>query len=411
MSNPTRSRQIVIAGGGIAGLTAALAFAQRGFPVQLFERAANPQEAGAGLQLSPNATRILQRLGVLDLLRPVAVAPEAVVLRNASTLGEVARVPLGEAAAARWGAPYLVLHRADLYGALAARVAQDPAITMTTGAALRDAAFHPMGLTASIDVDSRVREVSGLLLVAADGVWSSLRRLVDGAPESRFSGRVAWRTTLRADDPAIAPLGAALGRDVVTTFLHPRAHLVAYPVRAGAAINLVAITGGVSPGEGWSTRLDPAPLHAAFGDAAAPLARLVRDAGTWTSWPLHAIDPGAPWSDKAGVVLVGDAAHAMTPFAAQGAAAAIEDAYVLAAVLDDAPNDLAGALARYEKIRRPRVRRVVRRAAFNAFAWHASGPVAAVRNAILARRSGERLAADLDWLYGWDADAALRATP
>lgn len=410
MSQASRSRQIVIAGGGIAGLTAALAFAARGFPVRLFERADRLQEVGAGLQLSPNATRLLARLDVLAHLRPVAVAPEAVVLRRASSLAEIARVPLGEAAEARWGAPYLVVHRADLHGALAARVAREPDIAVTTGATVRDAAFHPMGLTASIDVGGKIREVGGLLLVGADGVWSALRPRLGGVDESRFTGRIAWRTTLRADDPAMLALGGAIGRSVVTTFLHPQAHLVAYPVRSGAAINLVAITHGTSPGEGWSAGLSSGPLLAALDGAAKPLLDLVRDAGKWTAWPLHTVDPHGAWIQAAGSALIGDAAHAMTPFAAQGAAAAIEDAYVLAATVSASPDDLAGALARYDRIRRPRILRAARRAAFNQFAWHAAGPVALVRDAVLRRRSGASLAADLDWLYGWDADQALRAT-
>jgi len=399
-----RSRQIIIAGAGIAGLTAALAFATRGFSVQLFERASRLEEVGAGLQLSPNATRLLARLGVIESLLPAAVKPDAVVLRDARSLTEIARVPLGQAAEQRWKAPYLVVHRADLQSVLLARVEREPEIRLVTGATVRDVALHQRGVTVAIDHGSRPIEATGLLLVGADGVWSNIRGLAGEARKSRFSGQVAWRATIRTEGPAGEAFLAAAMPDVVTAFVHRGAHLIAYPVRGGAAINLAAFATGPNLSAAWSHRADAGDLAARLADAPA-LTRLIGAAGAWTVWPLHTVDPASAWTSAGGIALIGDAAHALTPFAAQGAAMAIEDAVALASRVAASPDDLPAALAGFEQLRRPRLLKVAKRGAFNRFVWHASGPVALARNLLLKMRAPGQLAADLDWLYGWDAEA------
>lgn len=392
------SRHVLVAGGGIAGLTAAIAFAARGFSVRLFERAAKPQEHGAGLQLSPNATAILDRLGVLARLKGAAMQPESVLLRDARSLTDIARVPLGDAGTRRWGAPYLVLHRADLHAALMSIASRDDNIEIVTGASVRDAAPHGQGVTVSIDAGGRVKEASGRLFVVADGVWSANRALVGAATKSTFTGSIAWRATLRTDAYALSSLIVA---DSVNAFLHPRAHLIAYPIRGGTAVNLAAFAHGPESDSAWAKAADVAALAGAFSGADDALLRLLREAGPWTVWPIHTVDPASPWIDPAGIVAIGDAAHAMTPFAAQGAAMAIEDAYVLAANVAAQPAALEVALKRYEQARRSRVLAVERRGRLNEFAWHASFPVSMARNMFLRLRGPERLAADMDWLYGW----------
>jgi salicylate hydroxylase len=395
----TETRPILVVGAGIAGLATALALSARGFSVRLFEKAPVLEEVGAGLQLPPNATRILDRLGVLSQVRAAAVQPQAIVLRRAGSLRELARVPLGDFAVKRWGAPYLTVHRADLQSALATRVRREPSITLVTGATLRDAAFHARGVTLSIDQGGAIVEASGDLVVGADGVWSTLR----GAGSDRrgsFSGLTAWRATVPAGGAGGLP-ETVLSTHVVTAFLDARFHLVAYPIRAGRAVNLVAVTRGEALAPSWSLAGPGAELAAAMAGAPA-LAQLAAEAGPWTRWPLHTVDPAGPWTSPRGVALVGDAAHAMTPFAAQGAAMAIEDAEVLAEALAGRQDDLVGALAAYEAARKPRVRAVARRGAFNRFVWHAAGPVALGRDVVLKLRSAERLARDFDWLYGWD---------
>ncbi|TPI40990.1 FAD-binding protein [Mesorhizobium sp. B3-1-9] len=405
-----RSRQIVIAGAGIAGLVAALAFAERGFPVTLFEQARQLEAAGAGLQLSPNATRILRRLGVLDRLLPNAIRPQAVVLKDAGSLRELARVPLGETAEKRWGAPYLVAHRADLQAALMAAVAERPGIALVTGARVTGFAVDPQSVTATVEIDGKATDVACGLLVAADGVWSSLRAglaRTAGFAASRFSGELAWRATVPAESAAgqaFAQIGAA---NCVTTFLHPGFHMVAYPVSKGRAFNLAAFTKGERIAEGWSGHADPAILSGAIRGTAAALSRLVALAGPWTAFPIHTVEQRR-WATPDGIALIGDAAHAMTPFAAQGAAMGIEDASMLANLVADFPGDPRQSLTVWENLRRPRVEKVLKRGALNRLAWHARGPVAIARNLVLATRPAEKLAADLDWLYGWEERKVVR---
>lgn len=399
-----RSRQVIIAGAGIAGLTTALAFAVRGYPVQIYERAQRLDEVGAGLQLSPNATRILDRLGVLPGLRHTAVRPDAVILRDASSLAELARVPLGATAEWRWKAPYLTAHRADLQSALLAHVKREPGIQLTTGATVRDVAPHALGVAVSIEAAGRTNQISGKMLVAADGVWSELRGLVGLKAKSRFTGQIAWRRTIRAESVA----GRALARiDVggsVSAFLAPGFHLVTYPVRSGSALNIVAFTEGKPVGETWAAEIDTGPLRKAMQRTDPALLQLAEDVGEWTVWPMYTA-PDGPWTGSSGVVLIGDAAHAMTPYAAQGAAMAIEDGETLAGHVQARPDSLAAALAAWEKERRQRIDRVARRGRFNRFTWHAAGPVARIRNFVLRSRKPEKLATDLDWLYGWTPPA------
>ncbi|MER8686958.1 FAD-dependent monooxygenase [Mesorhizobium sp. M0895] len=399
----TQSRHVVIAGAGVAGLTAALAFAERGHRIKLFEQAQHLEAAGAGIQLSPNATRILRQLGVLDRLLPTAVRPEAVVLKDAATLGELARVPLGQAAETRWGAPYLVAHRGDLQSALMARTAERPEFELVTGARVGSVASGPNGITATVEIAGTTIETEASLLVGADGVWSSVReklaRTEADFVRSRFSGELAWRATVAADSLAGQAFGMIGAPDCVTAFLYPDFHMVAYPVSRGTAFNLAAFTRGERIAEGWSGHADPASLVSAMRGTAPALVRLASEAAPWTAWPIHTVEQRR-WTTPEGVALIGDAAHAMTPFAAQGAAMAIEDAATLAGFVATSPADLSGALAAWEQARRPRVAQVARRGAVNRLAWHAAGPVAMARNLFLAMRSPEKLAADLDWLYG-----------
>ena len=396
----TVSRQVVIAGAGIGGMTAALAFAERGYTVRLFEQAQRIEAAGAGIQLSPNATHILDRLGVLEHLLPAAVRPAAVILKDARNLRTLATVPLGSKGQARWKAPYLVAHRGDLQDALMAVIAHIPEIQLVTSVKVSGIATRPRGITASILVNGEAEEASGFLLIGADGVWSTIRGL-NSPVKSKFTGELAWRATITAESDAGATFAAIAEPDCVTTFLHPGFHLVAYPMRSGTAFNLVAFTKGERIAEGWSGKADAGILSRAMSGTSPALTRLAAGAGPWTAWPVHTVDPNHAWTSPRGTALIGDAAHAMTPFAAQGAAMAIEDAATLAAFVAEAPENLSEALASWEKSRKARIARVARRGALNHLAWHAAGPVALARNLVLKMRSPETLAADLDWLYGW----------
>lgn len=386
--------EIVVAGAGMAGLTAAIALARRGFQVTVIERAPVIEDAGAGLQLSPNATRILDGLGVFEGLTPHAVRPEAIELRRASDFKTIACVPLGQAAEARWGAPYLTVHRSHLQRALLARATSMDAISLVTGAEASAVSFQADGAAVTLRRDGATETMRARLVIGADGVGSKVR------PQGPVQSLpfTAWRSML-----PVADADGAVAANGVTAFLHPKFHLVAYPVSGGDEINLVAFTRTQRRGDRRDANADD--LLATLSDASPALAALAHRAGRWKPWPLEIVDPSPPWTDARGLALIGDAAHAMTPFAAQGAAMAIEDAAVLARELAG-EHDIATALKRYEATRRPRVAQVAARGRFNRFVWHAAGPVALGRDMVLRLRHGERLMADFDWLYGWKPDSA-----
>ncbi|KJS11443.1 MAG: salicylate hydroxylase [Hoeflea sp. BRH_c9] len=386
------AQNILIVGAGIAGLTTALAFARSGHDVDIVEQAASLSEVGAGLQISPNASRILIEFGLGEAMLAAMTCPKQISLVSGQSLRKITHVPCGDFAARRWGAPYGVMHRADLQALLLTAVEADNRCRLHLGQR-----FEAGGIDALGDQLGIARPE---LIVGADGVWSQIRGLVPGALPPRFSGQVAWRfvlpveTTRRAVDP-----------DNVTAFLGPKTHLVAYPLEHGAAINMVAITKGKDPGQSWAEREGPADrgeLLRAFGDWHPDLTSLLRQAPEMTWWPLFGVADGR-WSNDAGTILIGDAAHAMTPFAAQGAAMAIEDGYELAQAISQGSGELARTIAEYEARRRVRIGRARQRAAFNQFAYHARGPVQLGRDLVLALRKPESLAADLDWLYGYRA--------
>lgn len=379
---------VAIVGAGIAGLTAALCLARKGFRTDIFEQADALEEAGAGLQLSPNASRILIELGLLPALERVWNEPEAISLTDGRSLRPLASVPAGARARERWGAPYGVLHRASLQTILLDAVRAEPLCRLHLGRRIAD---DPR------TVITEASKRSPAAIIGADGIWSRIRSSVAGAGTVRFSGNVAWRFTLpRTRVPA------CLSQDRVTAFLAPKAHLVAYPIRKIDGFNFVAIVAGRASGETWEGRESGdrrREFEAAFRDWHPDLRSLLGHAASATYWPLCTVEDGA-WHNGRDTILIGDAAHALTPFAAQGAAMAIEDARELARCMADSP-DLPSAFARYEDARRVRIGRVRKRAAFNSFAYHAAGPVRVARDLVLSFKKPEALAADFDWLYGY----------
>ncbi|MDP2118278.1 MAG: FAD-dependent monooxygenase [Hoeflea sp.] len=382
---------ITIVGAGIAGLATALAFAARGHEVDIVEQAQALSEVGAGLQVSPNASRILIELGLGDALAQTMICPAQITLVSGLSLRKIAHVPCGAFAAARWGAPYGVMHRFDLQTMLLEAVMAEPRCRLHLGQRIEVAAITSL--------HERLGQPVPSLIVGADGVWSQTRRLVPGALTPRFSGQVAWRFKMPVD-----AVGDILDPGQVTAFLGTQTHLVAYPLENGTTINMVAITRGADPGQTWAERENPTDrisLLEAFGDSHPDLLAIFREAPQMTWWPLFEV-PDGRWGNDAGTVLIGDAAHAMTPFAAQGAAMAIEDGYELAQAFSDADQDtVREAMSEYETRRRIRIGRARKRAAFNQFAYHARGPVRLGRDLLLALRSPESLASDLDWLYGY----------
>ena len=395
------SRTIVIAGAGIGGLTAALALAARGFRIVVLEKAERLEDVGAGLQLSPNASRVLVELGLAERLKLRAVVPEAVSIMSARAGGELLRMPLGEAAANRAGAPYWVVHRADLQAALAGAVADHPDVELKLGATFEDVAPHAKGLTVVHRSGTIRRSDLASALIGADGIWSTVRQHLFPEVQPRFSGLIAWRGTL---DATQLPKDYTARR--VQLWMGQNAHLVAYPIAGGRQINVVAVLPGTWNRPGWSTPGDPLEVMDAFAAPRwPPTARMMlATVDSWRKWALFGVPEGCPWS-KGPTALLGDAVHAMLPFAAQGAGMAIEDAAVLAQHLSvetaESAADITAALKQYGRARQARVRQVQRTARQQGRIYHLSGPLALARDLAIRALGPERMLARQDWIYGW----------
>ena len=387
---------VLIAGGGIAGLATALALAKRSIPSRILEQRSYPSEAGAGIQIGPNGVRVLTALGVAPHLAPRASRPTEIVVRQGGTARVLARMPLGTWIEERHGAPYWVVHRRDLQAALLACVAAEPLIEMVTGFTVATATAHGD----AIEVRGATGEtLRGPVLVGADGIRSVIRATV--APEARlkFSGTAASRTLLPAS--AAGPLGDP---NVIGVWLSPGAHVVHYPVEAGAKIAVVAIVPDDRRIDDWAAPNDWPTLAPHLADFSPDLTDVLAAAPDWRRWALFETDPLAHL--VAGrIALVGDAAHPILPFLAQGGVMALEDAMVLAHALAAKPADIPGALKSYETARRARVGAIVAASRRNGRIFHLSGAAALARNIALGAVPASHLMARYDWVYGWQPPA------
>jgi 2-polyprenyl-6-methoxyphenol hydroxylase-like FAD-dependent oxidoreductase len=390
-----RSRTIIVAGAGIGGLTAALALIRAGFRVVVIEQAERLEETGAGIQLSPNATGILINLGAGEHLKRRAVVPEAIRVMRAASAREIVRIPLGREAELRYGAPYWVVHRADLQAGLIEALEGTSDFVLRLGSKVEDYAVHAHGITVMARAGAASIEEHGIALVGADGLWSTLRgKLGDRAPP-QFRNRTAWRALVAADRiPPHARESATvlwLGRD---------AHLVHYPVKGGAMINLVAIVSDEQRVKGWSAAGRRADVVARFSTWHKDARALIAAPQTWQRWSLYDRPLPHPWG-AGPVTLLGDAAHPMLPFLAQGGAMAIEDAAVLAACLARHSEDPPAGLRLYEGLRRRRTARAQGHARRNGRVYHFKAPAAFARDLALKAMGGNRLLRRYDWLYDW----------
>jgi 2-polyprenyl-6-methoxyphenol hydroxylase-like FAD-dependent oxidoreductase len=385
-----RSR-VLIVGGGVGGLTTAIALARNGMSTTLLERSVFADETGAGIQLGPNATRALAELGVLDAVEAVAFRPDTLRLYDGNSGRGLASMPLGAVAEKRYGAPYLTLHRADLHARLLAACQRLDSIELREDFDVTEVELLADRMVAT---GADGTQVEGACLIAADGLWSRLRQRLAPRADLRFSGATAWRALLPRDQVP-APFSAP----EVGLWLGPRSHLVHYPVRGGKDLNVVAVVEGGTAKQGWNRRAEPDVLLPAFDRWASPVWNLLRMVETWRCWSLFRLEPLRRWSDGRNA-LVGDAAHPVLPYLAQGAALAIEDAVTLAASLKACNGDPLHAFPRYEALRRDRACRVQRQAARNGRLYHLRGPLALARNFVLRQRRPEALLENFDWLYG-----------
>ena len=361
---------VTIIGAGVAGLTAACALAQRGAEVTVLERAGALREVGAGLQISPNAVRVLAALGLWERFRAISVASKRVELRD-SVGRQVARLDL---ARHRPKDHFRMVHRARLV-------------------AMLEQAAREAGVR--IELDHEVGDLPEVpLLIGADGVKSRVRPALNGAEAPFFTGQTAWRALIpaEADAPGVAQV-----------FMGPGRHLVSYPLGAGLR-NIVAVVERPDwHDEGWSLPGDPADLRAAFARFGGPVPDWLAQVESVGIWGLFRHPVAAHWQDGRRA-LIGDAAHPTLPFIAQGAVMAIEDAWVLAACLDS-DADQARALARFQALRQPRCQQIVDAANANARNYHLRGPTRAVAHAGLravSRMAPTRLIERFAWLYDYD---------
>jgi salicylate hydroxylase len=389
-------RTIYIAGAGIAGMTLALALAKFGATVVVLERNKKVQEVGAGLQISPNARRVLNQLGLDKAIAQKSFEPTGIDVHPFGWERPLVTLELGAAMRETFGVPYCVMHRADLAEVLYRACRRFANIDMLFGVRSFDAANHERGTSILVEeANGSARSTQVHAFVGADGVRSETRTRILNGPEAVYSGYVAWRTTLSAD-----LLAGVLAPDRTTLLLAPGYHAVCYPLAQRGQVNVALFL------REPRARLDPRnpPKEPKLPWAARPSktleAIMAAAKGGWGYWVVDTVT--APvWSDG-GVGLVGDAAHAMLPFQAQGAAMAIEDAAILAPLLMTEP-DAASAFRRYAAMRQPRVERVRRVSNSNGFAFHLEWPFTLGRNVVIKAQGPRGHLKRLAWLYGYDA--------
>ncbi len=387
--------RVLVAGGGIGGLAAAVAASRAGWDVEVFDKAAAFSEVGAGIQLGPNVVKVLQGWELSSALEAVAAFPDQLEVRSALSGELLGGMWLGRTIAARYGAPYATVHRADVHHLLLHQVQQSGA-TLRLNAPLQSFIQQPQGVTVHLH-DSI--SLHGNLLVGADGLWSTVRKqlLRDGPP--RLTGHLAYRALVRQ-----STLPEKLRTQNVTVWLGQRMHVVHYPVQRGEWLNMVAFVHGalVDDLQTWDHHAPPEGLVAALGDSCAVLRDLIQAVPDWRLWVMHDRAPmqGSFEHAQGRVALLGDAAHPMRPYLAQGAGMAIEDAAELGLALKGATaQNTPAALQHYAARRWQRNARVQARARRNGQVFHATGPVRWGRD-VAMKLMGERLL-DMPWLYGY----------
>lgn len=386
---------IAIVGAGIGGLTTALALARGGHEITLIERRTGFSEVGAGLQLSPNASRILTWLGLAPALRRVATEPQRVVVRSIRSGKAIGRVALGPFMRQRFEAPYWVVHRADLQTILLDAVRSEPSIRLVMGRTVETVEDGPAEASLTWISAGGAREtVKADLIIGADGVWSQVRQALGDPTPPTYRGYIAWRATF---DRNAAP--AELAGDETGLWLGPHGHVVHYPIAGGRLVNVVAIERSPTPVEGWAAPGHRDELLARYGSAAPTLRQLLAQPQEWLRWSLF--DHPTQRFAKGRIALLGDAAHPVLPFLAQGAALAIEDAATLAFLLTENRSDVPQTLAAYEKQRLDRARRVQDEARRNGRIYHAGALIGFGRDRVMRHLGPEGMTKRYDWLYGF----------
>lgn len=381
------SETLLIAGGGIAGLACALAGAKAGYEAAVFEQADELQEFGAGMQLGPNAAHALSWLGIGEELDKFAGFPEEVRIIDGITGRMLNRVRLGEGFKATYGAPYRVIHRGDLLEVLAKACAKQKAISINLSSPVSDFSQED-----GVSLVVKRKKFSGTALIGADGLRSTVRAqlLDDGGPE--LTGHTIGRALIPAE---IMPVPDS----AVHLWMLPGGHVVHYPIRGGKAFNLVAAYDAPWDEEGWNAPASKDEIEAWFEECTGVLRQVLATASDWRKWAGADRPPQDKWG-VGRVTLVGDAAHGVLPYLAQGAAMALEDAASLGHLLSE-NRDLYEVFRSYETLRQPRTERLYRETRAAGQAYHAGGAVRLARNMVLRTMNETSALKRLDWLYSW----------
>jgi salicylate hydroxylase len=392
MAQAVSTRPVLIAGGGIGGLAAALGLAQKGIRSILLEKAAVLGEIGAGIQLGPNAFHAFDYLGVGGAARGMAVYVDQLRLMDALSAEEITHVDLGDAFRSRFGNPYGVVHRGDLHGVLLKACRDHDLIELRVDSEV--VGYDQDGSTVTARLASG-DTVTGSLLVGADGLWSKLRTQVigDGAP--RVSGHTTYRSVIPTEE-----MPEDLRWNAATLWAGPKCHIVHYPLSGWKVFNLVVTYHNDAPEPVAGQPVSDDKVMRGFQHLHARAQNIIRHGKNWKLWVLCDRDPNERWIDGR-VVLLGDAAHPMMQYFAQGACMALEDAVCLSHMMDAHSGDHATALERYRRQRFARTARVqLLSRAIGEHIYHPAGEHARIRNAIMSAKTSEDYYDDLAWLYG-----------
>jgi 3-hydroxybenzoate 6-monooxygenase len=381
---------LLVSGGGIGGLAAAYVLARAGHAVTVLEQAGSFGEIGAGIQLGPNIFRMFEYLGLTQAVNRVAFFPPGLAMNDVRTGEKVVRVPLGETARAAYGYPYGVIYRADLHQVFLEACKTSPKVTLRTASKVES--FEQDG--AGVQVRLAGGElVQGDALIGADGLWSRVREAVVGDGKPRVSGHIAYRAVLQRED-----VPTHLWSNDVVLWGGEKTHLVHYPLRRGELFNLVAVFHSNKYDEGWNTFGDTAELNERFSHAVPQVKELLGKIETWKMWVLCDREPVKNWTNRR-VTLLGDAAHPMLQYLAQGAGQAIEDAVVLGEALRHTRGDVEQAFQKYQQARYLRTGRVQLTARFYGDIYHAAGVQRELRNQLFQSGNESAGFAGLKWMY------------